>query len=312
MTQVYDIVKGALRSIGALESGEQPDPDAANDAFLLLNDMLASWSNSRMMVYYTTGVTFTLTPGVKEYTIGPGGTIGCVFTGTIAGFVLTVTSIASGSIALGQTLAGAGVTAGTTITSFGTGAGGVALAPGTYNLNTSQTVAAPITINAYYQRPLRINSAFVRVATIDYPVKILSLEDYELVGLKSLNGPWPYGMYYRPSEPLGTITYWPNPSSGEMHMFADTVLGQFNTLSDVIQLPQGYNLAMRWGLAELLTPEYGRAGADLVQMISRFAAEGRALIKRSNMQPVPMSIFDQAIMSTQRNDAGFIMSGGFK
>lgn len=312
MTQVLEIVKRSLRAIGALEAGETPDSDTANDAFNLLNDMLAAWSNSRMMVYYTTDVKFTLTPNVKDYTVGPGGTIGAAFTGSISGFVLTVTSVTSGDIALGQTLVGAGISAGTTITSYGTGAGGgTTFGPGTYNLNISQTVAST-TVTASYQRPLRFNSAFVRVASIDYPVAPLSLEDYEGIGLKSLNGPWPRAFYYRPSESLGMVTFWPNPSSGEMHMFADTILGQFNTLSDVIQLPQGYNLAMRYGLAELLMPEYGRASHDSAEMIMRYAAEGRALIKRTNMQPQQVSRFDPMLMGHGRStDAAWIYSGGF-
>jgi hypothetical protein len=310
MTTPLDIVSGALRSIGALESGEVPDADAANDAFVLLNDMLATWANSKMMIHYTTDIVFPLVSNLKDYTIGPGGTVGAVITGSISGFTLTVTGITSGSLALGQTLSGAGITAGTQITSFGTGAGGVANGLGTYTLNNSQSVAST-TINAYYQRPVRINSAFVRVATLDYPVAVLSIEDYEQIGLKSLNGPWPRALYYQPTMPLGNLTFWPNPSSGEMHMIADTILGKFNTLSDVIQLPQGYNLAMRYGLSELLSPEYGRSSHESMQMIMKFAADGRALIKRSNMAPQQTSRFDPVLLTHQRNDASWILSGGF-
>lgn len=309
-TQVLTIVNGALRAIGALESGEQPDPDSANDAFVMLNDMLASWSNSRMMISYTTEVVFPLVNNVKDYTFGPGGTIGAVITGSISGFVLTVTAITSGALALGQTLSGAGVTAGTTITSFGTGAGEVANGLGTYTLSASQTVGS-ITMNAYYQRPLRINSGFVRVSTIDYPVQPLSQENYEMIGLKILNGPWPRAFYYQPSIPLANITFWPVPASGEMHLYVDTVLGQFNTLSDTVNLPQGYNLALRYGLAELLLPEYGRASHDSTELVTRYAAEGRALIKRTNMQPQQVSSYDPVLLNGPRVDAGWIMSGGF-
>lgn len=60
------------------------------------------------------------------------------FTGSIAGKVLTVTEVAFGTIATGQTLFGPTVAAGTTIAGLGTGTGGV----GTYNLSTSQSVAS--------------------------------------------------------------------------------------------------------------------------------------------------------------------------
>ena len=233
MTQPIDIISRALKDIGALESGEVPDAYQAQDAFDMLNDMLDQWSNESMMVSYKTEIIYPISPGVTQYTIGPGGTIGAVFVGSISGTTLTVTSITSGAIALGQTLSGTGISAGTTIVAFNTGSGGNINEAGTYTLNINQTVAST-TINSYYQRPLSINSAFVRINTnsngqpivnggLDYPVAILNVEDYEMIGLKTLAGPWPKALYYQPSETLGNIFVWPNPSQGEMHIFADTL-----------------------------------------------------------------------------------------
>ncbi|HEX7906872.1 MAG TPA: hypothetical protein VF534_02100 [Paraburkholderia sp.] len=65
-------------------------------------------------------------------------TAGASFTGAISGTTLTVSAVASGIIASGQTLYGAGVTAGTTIVPGGTGTGGA----GTYTLSASQTVSS--------------------------------------------------------------------------------------------------------------------------------------------------------------------------
>lgn len=60
------------------------------------------------------------------------------FTGSISGTTLTITAVASGALAVGDTISGTGVTAGTTITALGTGTGGV----GTYTVSVSQTVAS--------------------------------------------------------------------------------------------------------------------------------------------------------------------------
>lgn len=60
------------------------------------------------------------------------------FTGAISGTTLTVSAVASGTIAVGQTLVGSGITAGTTINALGTGTGGT----GTYTVSVSQTVAS--------------------------------------------------------------------------------------------------------------------------------------------------------------------------
>src|SRR3954468_4420579 len=214
MTQALDLVTRALKEFGAYSAGETADADDANDAFDTLNDLLETWSNSTMMVPYVTEVIFTLTPNTYQYKIGPNGTIGGTFTGSITATTLTVSAITAGDIALGQYLSGSGITAGTQIVKFLTGAGQT----GTYQVSVDYS-SAPVgseTITTYFQRPLRINSAFVRVSTLDYPVSILNVEQYELIGFKTLNGPWPRALYYQPSYPTGNITFWPNPSSGEM------------------------------------------------------------------------------------------------
>jgi hypothetical protein len=218
-----------------------------------------------------------------------------------------VSAVASGDISLGQTITGSGVTAGTKITSFGTGTGGA----GTYNVNTSQTVSST-TLTAAYERPLRINSGFVRVSALDFPVEPINLEQYETIGIKTLTGPWPKYFYYMPTQPLGVITFWPVPSSGEMHLFAETILQKFTTLSDDVVLPQGYNLALRFNLAELLIPEYPRPGFDFADVHAQ-ASTTRAWIKRTNMQPQQLMRFDDALIPNRRGaDAAWIFSGGFQ
>ena len=253
--------------------------------------------------------------------IGPNGQIGAVFTGSISGNILTVTAITSGAIALGQTLSGTGITTGTTIVAFQSGAGGNINEVGTYTLNISQNVSST-TINSYYQRPLSINSAFVRINTnsngqpivnggLDYPVAILNVEDYEMIGLKTLAGPWPKALYYQPSETLGNIFVWPNPSQGEMHIFADTIFSRYNSINDPIILPQGFLMALRWCLAERLMPMYGKASQTQIAMIQAFAAQGKSTIKRTNMKPIQSARFQDAMLASRQKDAGWILSGGF-
>jgi hypothetical protein len=321
MLQPIDIISRALKDIGALESGEVPDAYQAQDAFDMLNDMIDQWSNEQMMVFYKTEIIFPITSGQTQYTIGPNGQIGAIFTGSISGTTLTVTSISSGAIAIGQTISGTGVSSGTTIVAFGTGAGGNVNETGTYTVNINQTVAST-TINSYYQRPLSINSAFVRINTssngqpiinggLDYPVAILNVEDYEMIGLKTLAGPWPKALYYQPTETLGNIFVWPNPSQGEMHLFADTILTRYSTMYDTIVLPQGYSMALRWCLAERLMPMYGKASATQIAMINAYAAQSKSTIKRTNMKPIQSARFQDAILTSRQKDAGWILSGGF-
>ena len=321
MTAPIDIISRALKDIGALEAGETPTPEAAQDAFEMLNDLIDQWSNEDMMTFYKTEIIFPVVNGQTQYTIGPGGQVGAVFTGSISGTTLTVTAITSGAIAIGQTLSGTGITSGTKILAFQTGAGGNVNEAGTYTLNISQTVASS-TINAYYQRPLVINSAFVRINTnsngqpinnggLDYPVSILNVEEYEMIGLKTLNGPWPKALYYQPTELLGNLFVWPNPAQGEMHIFADTIFSNYIGLYDNITLPQGYTMALRWCLAERLMPMYGKVSQVQIGMIQGYAAQAKATLKRTNMAPLQVARYPDALMNTRSKDAGWILSGGF-
>jgi hypothetical protein len=67
-----------------------------------------------------------------------GANSGANFTASISGNTLIVTAVASGTIAIGQTISGPGVVPGTQVTGLITGAGNA----GTYSLNTSQIVAS--------------------------------------------------------------------------------------------------------------------------------------------------------------------------
>ena len=325
MTQTIDIISRALKDIGALEAGETPTPDAAQDAFDMLNDLIDQWSNEDMMVYNTTEIIFPLIAGQVQYTIGPNHNtqnfIGASFTGSIAGNVLTVTGISSGAVAQGQTLSGTGIAQGTKIVRSLTGAGGNVNEQGTYEVNIPQTASSTL-ITAYYQKPLSIDSAFVRINTnsngvpitnggLDYQVAILALQDYELIGLKTLNGPWPKALYLNPGEDSGNLFLWPNPSQGEMHIFANTLFSRYESYYTPISMPQGYMMAMRWCLAERLMPMYGKNDPQMIAMITGYAAQAKSTLKRTNMSPLQTARYPDSLLSGKSKDAGWILTGGF-
>ena len=327
MTMPIDIVSRALKDIGALESGEVPTASAAQDAFDMLNDLVDQWSNEDMMVYNTTEIIFPLIAGQVQYTIGPtpstANYIGASFTGSISGDILTVTGIITGAVAQGQTLKGTGITAGTKIVEFLTGAGGNVNEIGTYKLNiTYATPVASTAIVGYYQKPLFIDQAYVRVNTqsngqpvlnggLDYQVSILALENYNQIGLKTLNGPWPKALYYNPNAVSGNVFVWPNPAQGEMHIFSSTIFSNYTSLYDDISLPQGYAMALRWNLAERLMPMYGKVSQIQIGMIQTYAQEAKSTIKRNNMKPVASASYPSSMLVSRARDAGWILSGGF-
>lgn len=75
---------------------------------------------------------------IIEIKIGSTHAAGAAVTAAIAGTVMTVSAVASGTVAVGQSVIGANVLPGTIITALGTGVGGV----GTYTVGLSQTVGS--------------------------------------------------------------------------------------------------------------------------------------------------------------------------
>jgi hypothetical protein len=327
MTKPIDIISRALKDIGALEAGEQPSADSARDAFEMMNDLIDQWSNEDMMVFNITEIVFPVIAGQVQYTIGPDPStanfIGASFVGSISGNILTVTGLNSGAVAQGQTLSGTGILPGTRIVRSLTGAGGQVNEQGTYQLNINYSTALPSqTITAYYQKPLGIDSAYVRVNTnsngqpianggLDYQMAVLQLDNYNSIGLKTLNGPWPKAVYYNPNEFSGNVFLWPNPSQGEVHLFAQTLFSNYGSINDEITLPQGYSMALRWCLAERLMPMYGKASPTQISMINAYAAQAKATLKRTNMKPMQTAQFADAMLSSRQKDAGWILNGGF-
>ncbi len=69
---VQELLKAALRVIGVVAPGETPTDAELQDAREALNLMLESWSDERLIIYFTTREIFTLTAGDADYSIGDG------------------------------------------------------------------------------------------------------------------------------------------------------------------------------------------------------------------------------------------------
>lgn len=68
-----DLIKTALRQISAIASGEAPTADEGADALVILNDMLAMWSATGLLVPAETVASGALVVGQASYTIGATG-----------------------------------------------------------------------------------------------------------------------------------------------------------------------------------------------------------------------------------------------
>ncbi len=162
------------------------------------------------------------------------------------------------------------------------------------------------------KRPLRITNAFTRITTqasgLDYPIDIIDQDTYTRIGFKGIAAPWPIKLWYNPTWPLGTISFYQNPSdAAELHLFTDTILADL-TLTDEFDVPQGYARAIKFNLARELCLEYG---LQISPTLEKLASESLSVVKALNAQPVPLTRLDQEMISGNRTDAGWILSGGF-
>jgi hypothetical protein len=67
-------INAALRLIGQLAEGEQPTPQASQDALAAMNQMIDSWNTERLSVFSTQDQVFTWLAGTLTQTLGPTGT----------------------------------------------------------------------------------------------------------------------------------------------------------------------------------------------------------------------------------------------
>ncbi len=75
MPLVSDLINEAFLALNAIAAGESITTAEQSDAFLRLQQMMASWSREQLTVPQDVHGTFTLTAGLNSYTLGTGGTL---------------------------------------------------------------------------------------------------------------------------------------------------------------------------------------------------------------------------------------------
>ena len=91
-------------------------------------------------------------------------------------------------------------------------------------------------------------------------------------------------------------------------MYTDYILAELTSLTQQINLPQGYNRALKklWGLE--LCPIFGKTPSPL--LITQ-AKDAKMLLKNLNTDPVVTLRYDSDLVYSRHTDASFIVNGGF-
>lgn len=69
----FDLINSSLRLIGVVAPGEQPTFAEANDALMVLNQMIDAWNADRLSIYTTGSQDFPFVLNKQSYTLGPDG-----------------------------------------------------------------------------------------------------------------------------------------------------------------------------------------------------------------------------------------------
>jgi hypothetical protein len=161
-----------------------------------------------------------------------------------------------------------------------------------------QTYTMGVGGNFNTSRPIRIFHA----ATLDQsnspaneiPIAMLNLDQWADVTQKLTTSTLATKVYVDFSNPLLKLYFWPVPTiSNSVVIYSWKPLSEFTTVNSTVDLPPGYQMAIKYNLALILAPEYGRPVDPAVAAIANSTL---ASIQRANIQPLYMEC-DPAIIS---------------
>ena len=314
-TVAMDLVTGALIRINAYSPGQPLDDAIASNVLQVFNALSDSLSADEDFMYVQTQNILNWVPGQYQYTIGNPVAGSFTANSTTNSNTLTGATVPA-DLVVGATLSDSfgAIPSGTTVIApIGTNA--VAMSANATKTSVGLDTITYTTPGDFpITRPLRVRNSFTRVTTsaaagLDYFIDVISFDRYNEIGLKTVPGPWPYMMAYQPTYPLGTLWCYPNPSiAGQLFLYTDIILDQLTSLTQKINLPQGYSRAFMTLLALELCPLFGKTPSP---MLITQAREAKSTIKALNAQPVTTLRYDSDLIFSRHTDASWIVSGGF-
>lgn len=256
-----EIIKAALRVMGALGVGEEPIQEDYTNCSQALNIMIKSWAKKGLPLWVTEYLQIPMIEGANPYPIGP-----------TAGYVFSVTSTGGTGYTAGTWTASGGTT-GTSASGTYTVSDGapdeftVLVAGDSYTSSPTLTLSgagtgATITVNVVgvtNPRPLRIIEAFIRNSQgADTTLLPIARQQYDILGVKTTSG-IPNQFYYDNQLENGNLYVYNVPSDSDRTIYA-TIQRMFydmDSATDTFDFPQEWFQALKWGLANELSDEYG-------------------------------------------------------
>lgn len=139
-------------------------------------------------------------------------------------------------------------------------------------------------------RPLQIVSAFIRIGSTDYNMSCINGKQYDGITQKDIGNSIPETLYYDGNTPLSTITIYPVPVTGMLHIRSEKELTQLPSLDTDIEFPAGWERALVYNLAVEIGSEYGQ---PIDQVTYQIAQDSLSKIKTATARNRNMDAFPQ-------------------
>lgn len=141
-------------------------------------------------------------------------------------------------------------------------------------------------------RPTILTSAALLLNTSDPPVEIplavLTPQQYAEIAIKTLSSTQPTSVYYRQTDPNGTLNPYPVPNitTNQFVLYWDETFAQFVDVNTAYQLPSGYAKAIETNLSVELCMGWRVPPQD----VERQAKMALDWVKAANVKPTELSI----------------------
>lgn len=119
--------------------------------------------------------------------------------------------------------------------------------------------------------------------TTEYPLHLLTEDEYAAIPQKDLTGVLPAGAYWNPTYPSGTVTLWPVPTSATLQgvIYTPNPMSEPATLVDTLALPPGYRRFYRTNLRLELADAFEK---PITRRQELTAEAAKRSVKRANVR----------------------------
>ena len=158
---------------------------------------------------------------------------------------------------------------------------------------------------------IRLTTAQYRESAIDYPLTLISEQDYQDISDKTLGGGIPKVLYAdRRLGPLQLYVY-PVPTVGtQLILTGQQPFTAFASLTSSATFQTGYEGGLRYNLALMLAGEYGKTPPDTVVTMAMQFSEKLKRLTNSTRKPTTQ-YSDIPAADSGASDSNWIKTGGF-